>query len=417
MEIISRIRNSSAVRRFIIFVSIMGPGIITANVDNDAGGITTYSLAGADFRYAFIWSLIPIMMALVLVQEMSNRMGVVTGKGLSSLIREKFGIRITFYLILLILVTNFGNIVAEFAGIAASMEIFGVHKAISVPVCAILVWLLVLKGNSRSVEKIFLAACIFYSSYIISGFMVHPDWKSVATGFKPQLSFDKSYLMMFVGVVGTTIAPWMQFYQQASVSEKGITTREYKYSVLDTIVGCILVNVIAFFIIVVCGSELYRGAGIHPVQTADDAAKALMPLAGQYCSYLFAFGLLNASLFAASVLPLSTSYTVCESLGWETGLNRNFSDAPQFYSIYTLLIAIGACIIMLPGIPLIPIMLVSQVVNGLVLPVVLVCMLIIINDRKVMGEYANTKLLNFFSIAVVIGVSTLSLMLALSYFM
>ncbi len=417
MEIVSRIRNSSAIRRFLIFISIMGPGIITANVDNDAGGITTYSLAGADFKYAFIWSLIPIMMALVLVQEMSNRMGVVTGKGLSSLIREKFGIRITFYLIMLILVTNFGNIVAEFAGIAASMEIFGVPKSISVPACALLVWLLVLKGNSRSVEKIFLAACLFYASYIISGFMVDPDWKSVATGFKPTISFEKSYLMMFVGVVGTTIAPWMQFYQQASVSEKGITTREYKYSVLDTVVGCLLVNVVAFFIIVVCGSQLYQGAGIHPVQTADDAAKALMPLAGEYCSYLFAFGLLNASLFAASVLPLSTSYTVCESLGWETGLNRSFSEAPQFYSIYTLLIVIGASIIMIPGMPLIPIMLASQVVNGLVLPVVLVCMLVIINDKKVMGDYSNNTLLNTLSIAVVIGVSSLSMMLVVSYFL
>ena len=418
MKIIETIKAHPLIRRAGIFFAIMGPGIITANVDNDAGGITTYSLAGANFQYTLLWTLIPISIALILVQEMCNRMGVVTGKGLSDLIREKFGVKITFYLMLLILMTNFGNIIAEFAGIAASMELFGVSKYLAVPVSAFIVWYLIVKGTYRSVEKIFLVACIFYISYLISGFLVDPPWDIISKEFfTPRIEFKQDYLLMFVGVIGTTIAPWMQFYQQASVAEKGIKIQEYNYSRVDTIVGCIVVNVVAFFIIIVCGKVLFTHQGAQPIQTAGDAAKALMPLAGKYCSYLFAFGLLNASLFAASILPLSTAYSVSESIGWETGVDKNFIEAPQFYILYSLLILSGAGIILFPDIPLIKIMLMSQVINGLVLPLILVFMLIIINDKKIMGEYKNSKFYNIISLLFTVAISLLSLVLVISSFM
>ncbi len=393
----------------------MGPGIITANVDNDAGGITTYSIAGAHFGYTLLWTLIPISVALVVIQEMSNRMGVVTGKGLSDLIRERFGVKLTFYLMLLILFTNFGNIIAEFAGIAASMEIFGISRYWSVPLCAFLVWYFVIRGSYHSVEKIFLTACLFYISYLATGILVNPPWKTILGEIvTPHVSLRSDYLMMCVGIIGTTIAPWMQFYQQASVAEKGITVQNYSYSRMDTIIGCIAVNVVAFFIIVVCGTVIFSSNGSMPIQTAGDAAIALQPLAGKYCSYLFAFGLLNASLFAASILPLSTAFSVSESFGWETGVNKTFAEAPQFYVLYTLLILLGMGVILIPGIPLIKIMLISQVINGLVLPVVLVCMLVIINNEKIMKEYTNTRIYNIIAVIFTVVISLLSLALALS---
>jgi len=402
-------------RRILIFLSVMGPGIITANVDNDAGGITTYSLAGANFGYSLLWSLIPIMFMLILVQEMCNRMGVVTGKGLSDLVREKFGVRFTFYLMLLILLTNFGNIISEFAGVAASMEIFGVNKNISIPICAILVWYIIVKGTYKSVEKIFLVACLFYISYIISGFLVKPPWQRIVAEFvTPKVKLTSDYMVMFIAVLGTTIAPWMQFYQQASVAEKGIKIEDYKYSRLDTIIGGIGVNIVAFFIIAVCGTVLYQGIGVQPIQTASDAAKALRPLAGNYCSFLFAFGLLNASLFAASILPLSTAYSVCESFGWETGVSKNFSEAPQFYILYSLLIITGAGIILFPHLPLIKIMWISQFINGLVLPFVLVSMLTVINDKKIMGSHINSKFENILTISCTAIISLISLTLILT---
>ncbi|MBN2160869.1 MAG: divalent metal cation transporter [Spirochaetes bacterium] len=415
MKIIDTIKSKPLVQRALLFISVMGPGIITANVDNDAGGITTYSLAGANFKYALLWTLIPITIALVIVQEMCNRMGVITGKGLSDLIREKFGVKITFYLMFLILLTNFGNIISEFAGIAASMELFGVSKYVSVPTGACIVWYLVVKGTYKSVEKVFLVACLFYISYVISGFMVRQPWPEILSELAtPRIHFEYNYLLACVGVIGTTIAPWMQFYQQASVAEKGIQTENYRYSKIDTIAGCIIVNVVAFFIIVVCGTVLFSGHGSQPIQSAADAARALKPLAGEYCSFLFAFGLLNASLFAASILPLSTAYSVCESFGWETGVDKNFTEAPQFYILYTLLIFTGAGVILFPDIPLIRIMMMSQVINGLALPFILVCMLIIINDRKIMREYANSRLANAVTILFTIAISALSLMLVVS---
>jgi NRAMP (natural resistance-associated macrophage protein)-like metal ion transporter len=371
----------------------MGPGIITSNVDNDAGGITTYSLAGAQYGLKLIWTLIPIMIALIVIQEMCARMGVVTGKGLSDLIREKFGAKITFYLMMGVFLTNMGNVFSEFAGVAAGMEVFGVNKFISVPLSAFLVWWMVVKGTYKSVEKAFLIACVFYLSYIITGIIVKPNWGHVFQQFShPKLSFEPSEMTMLIGVVGTTIAPWMQFYLQASIVEKGIKIEEYKFARFDVVMGAVMVHVVAFFIILVCAETLFKN-GLR-IETAKDAALSLFPLAGKYCSYLFAFGLVNASLFAASILPLSTTYLICEGLGWEAGLDKKFVEAPQFYGFYSLIIFLGAGVILYPNFPLIPIMYFSQVINGMVLPFVLIFMLLLINDKKLMMDYTNGLIFN-----------------------
>ncbi len=400
-------------KTLLIFLAVVGPGIITSNVDNDAGGIATYSMAGAHFGYGLLWSLIPIMVALVVIQEMSARMGVVTGKGLSDLIRERFGVRITFYLLLALVLTNFGNVIAEFAGVASSLEIFYIPKYVSVPIGAFLVWLLVVKGTYRSVEKIFLFACLFYITYIISGFLAKPDWGLVKNSMMaPEFEFSAGSLGMLIGLVGTTIAPWMQFYLQAAVVEKDIKVKDYKYSSLDVILGSLIVTIVAGFIILTCGATLFK-AGVR-VETAKDAALALKPLAGKYCSYLFAFGLLNASLFAASILPLSTAFVVCEGMGWEDGVNKKFSEAPQFYGLYSLLIFLGAAVVLLPGIPLIPVMYISQVINGIVLPAILIFMLVLINNKKLMGEYVNKGVYNFISWGTVIILVGLSIALLVS---
>jgi NRAMP (natural resistance-associated macrophage protein)-like metal ion transporter len=407
--------SKSRWRSIIIFLAVIGPGIITSNVDNDAGGIATYSIAGAHFGYSLIWTLIPITLALIIIQEMCARMGVVTGKGLSDLIREHFGVRITFYLLIAIIFTNFGNVLAEFAGIAASLEIFNISKYISVPLGAIFVWILVLKGNYKSVEKVFLVACLFYVTYIISGFLAKPDWNAVKSSVTtPHLEFSAGSFGMLIGLIGTTIAPWMQFYLQSAVVEKDIRLENYKYSRADVISGSFMVNIVALFIIVACASTLFK-AGIR-IETAKDAALALEPLAGKYCSYLFAFGLLNASLFAASILPISTTYMVCEGMGWEEGINKKFSEAPQFYGLYSLLIFLGAGLVLWPNLPLISIMFISQVVNGIVLPVILVFMLILINNKKIMGEHTNGtgfNILAWLTVVILIALSIVLLLLML----
>jgi len=394
-----------------LFLILMGPGIITSNVDNDAGGITTYSLAGAQYGLKLIWSLVPIMIALIVIQEMSARMGVVTGKGLSDLIREKFGARITFYLMIGVFLTNIGNILSEFAGVAAGMEVFGVDKFISVPLSAFLVWWMVVKGTYKSVEKAFLVACVFYASYVITGIIVKPDWGKVFEQFvNPRFSFEPAEMTMLIGLVGTTIAPWMQFYLQASIVEKGVKVEDYKFARFDVVLGSVVVHVVAFFIILVCAETLFT-QGVQ-VETAKDAALSLKPLAGKYCSYLFAFGLVNASLFSASILPLSTTYLICEGLGWEVGIDKKFVEAPEFYGIYSLLIFLGAGIILYPEFPLIPIMYLSQVLNGMVLPFVLIFMLVLINDKKIMGKYTNGIILNsiaWVTSAVMIGLTLLLL--------
>jgi NRAMP (natural resistance-associated macrophage protein)-like metal ion transporter len=393
----------------------MGPGIITSNVDNDAGGITTYSLAGAEYGLKLVWSLIPIMIALIVIQEMCARMGVVTGKGLSDLIREKFGARITFYLMIGLFLTNMGNALSNFAGIAAGMEIFGVDKFMSVPLSAFLVWWMVVKGTYRFVEKVFLLACVFYLSYIITGIIVKPDWGNVFEQFThPQLSVQPSEMTMLIGLVGTTIAPWMQFYLQASIVEKGIKIEEYKFARFDVVMGSVVVHIVAFFIILVCAETLFKH-GVR-IETAKDAALSLAPLAGKYCTYLFAFGLVNASLFAASILPLSTTYLICEGLGWEAGLDKKFVEAPQFYGFYSLMIFLSAGIILYPNIPLIPIMYFSQVINGMVLPFILIFMLLLINDKKLMVNYTNGPVFNVIAWVTSIVMIALTLLLIIQVF-
>ena len=383
--------------RTLLFLAVVGPGIITANVDNDAGGILTYSQAGAQYGFLLLWTMIPITLALIVVQEMSARMGAVTGKGLSDLIREEFGLRITFLMMLGILITNFGNVVTEFIGIATSLELFGLSRYVTVPVCGVIVWLIVVKGQYKSVEKVFLAASFFYVTYIFAGALAHPAWKvaTVATFKPPEWGKfrEQAYLYMVIGVVGTTIAPWMQFYLQSSIVEKGVTRRGLRASRWDVITGCIFTDVVAWFIIVACAATLYVH-GYRDIKYAADAAQALKPLAGQYAYILFAVGLFNASLFAASILPLSTAYTVCEGLGFESGVDKRFGEAPFFYWLYTLLIVAGGAVLLIPGLPLVRIAVLSQVVNGVVLPFVLIFMLLLINKKELMGQYVNTRLFN-----------------------
>jgi len=378
--------------RLLMLLAVIGPGFITANVDNDSGGIYTYSVAGAQFGYTLLWVIIPMTIALIVVQEMSARMGAVTGKGLSDLIREEFGFRITFFMMIGLIITNFGNVVAEFAGIASSLELFHISRYISVPVAACLVWFMVVKGSYKSVEKIFLAASCFYFAYIIAGVLAGPSWNEafVAT-FKPpnRAAFhDSAYLYMIIAVVGTTIAPWMQFYLQSSIVEKGITTREYRASRWDVILGCIFTDIVAWFIMVACAATLYSH-GVRQIRDAADAAQALRPLSNEFAYILFAAGLFNASIFAASILPISTAYTVCEGLGFESGVDHKFTEAKVFYWLYTLLLIAGAAVILMPNIPLVRISILSQVVNGIVLPFVLVFMLLLVNKSELMGKYVN----------------------------
>jgi NRAMP (natural resistance-associated macrophage protein)-like metal ion transporter len=403
-----RLLAQPRLRGLLLFLSVAGPGIITSNVDNDAGGIATYSMAGAHFGTTLLWTLIPIMVALIIVQEMSSRMGVVTGKGLSDLIRERFGVKITVYLMFALVLTNFGNVIAEFAGVASSLEIFHVSKYVSVPLAAVVVWLLVVKGTYRSVEKVFLSACIFYVTYIVAGFLAKPDWAAVGGDIiSPSFKMSSESLGMIIGLVGTTIAPWMQFYLQAAIVEKNVSVKEYRMSRLDVIIGSVVVTVVAGFIVLTCAATLFK-AGIR-VETAADAAQALRPLAGRYCAALFAFGLLNASLFAASILPLSTAFVVCEAMGWENGVDKKFSEAPQFYGLYTMLILLGAGIVLLPRIPLFPVMYISQVLNGMVLPLLLVFMIRLINNKKLMGGHVNGPIYNSISWATVVVLGGLSI--------
>jgi NRAMP (natural resistance-associated macrophage protein)-like metal ion transporter len=381
----------------ILFLAVLGPGFITANVDNDAGGILTYSQAGAQFGYTLLWTMIPITLALIIVQEMCARMGVVTGKGLSDLIREEFGLRMTFVMMILLVVVNFGNVIAEFSGIAGSMQLFHISKYASVPACAFLVWILVVKGDYKSVEKVFLIASVFYIAYIVAGVLSGPDWHLalVETVKLPARGVwhDKLYVYMTVGIIGTTISPWMQFYLQSTIVEKGINVRQYKASRLDVIVGSIFTDLVAWFIVVACAATLFTH-GIRNIADPADAAGAMKPLAGQYAFILFAAGLFNASLFAASILPLSTAYTVCEGLGLESGLDKSFSEARFFYWFYTLLLAGGAGIVLIPNFPLVKFAILSQVLNGVLLPIVLIFMLRLINKHELMGKYTNSRWFN-----------------------
>jgi len=418
VEQTGRPRRIGAWRSILLFLSIVGPGLITANIDNDAGGIATYSLAGAQFGYVFLWLLIPVTFALIVIQEMCIRMGVITGKGLADLIREQFGVRITLFVMVSLLATNLFTTVAEFAGVAASADVFHdslpwfvFSRTFLVITAAVFVSLLVLRGNYKSVEKVFLVACLGYVTYIISGLLAHPDWPVVARQtLIPTFSGSPAYLAMFIGLIGTTIAPWMQFYIQSSVVEKGVKPRELRYSQADVVVGSFITDIVAYFIIVACGATLF----VHRINVSDagQAALALEPLAGKYAGLLFGLGLLNASLFAASVLPLSTSYSVCEAFGFNSGVDKRFSEAPIFYGLYLGIIVFGALPVLMPHAPLLSIIFWSQVVSGMLMPVIIVAMLRLINKRELMGDHVNGPIFNLVAWAtavVLIAVTVLYL--------
>lgn len=404
-----KLKKSHAMRNILMFLTILGPGIITGSVDNDAGGITTYSQAGAQYGYKLIWTLIPAFIVLFVVQEMNSRMGIVTGKGLADLIRENAGVKITFFIFVALLFADILNTTTEFAGIAGSMDIFGVSRYIAVPIAAVVIWLIVVKGNYKSTEKIFLVFSVALLSYIISAIMAHPNWAAIGASIaKPHVSMNFDYISMIIGLIGTTIAPWMQFYMQSTVIEKGLKFENYKFTLLDILIGCLATIVVAFFIMVACGSTLYKGGQGVTINSARDAAVALKPFAGAIASQVFAFGLFVASIFSATILPVATAFYVCEAFGFEAGINKKWDEAPQFYWLYTGIVVIGAGIILLPNAPLIKISLWSQQLNGILLPVVLICMMIIINKKDVMGKYVNRKTQN------IIGWITITLLIALS---
>ncbi len=381
-------------RQLLILGSLVGPGIITANIDNDAGGIATYSIAGAHFGYALLWTMIPATVVLIVVQEMAARMGVVTGKGLADLIRENFGVTVTFWLMVGLFLTDLGNTTAEFAGLAASMELLAVPKYVSVPLGALFIWLLVVKGSYRMFERVFLGICLVYLTYVVAAIMARPSWGEVVTQtIRPSFSGNAAYLSTMIGLVGTTITPWMQFYLQSAIVEKGVRPEQYWATRVDVIAGSFMTDIVGLFIMVACGATLYKqGVGI---ESAEQAAQALAPLAGKYASILFAVGLANASLFSACILPLATAYYICEAMGWEAGVDKTFRDAPQFMGLYTAFLVIGSLIVMVPGAPLIRIMWASQVINGIMLPFVLIFMLKLVNQPELMrGEFTNSRFQN-----------------------
>src|SRR6201984_3035479 len=400
-------------RRLTLLMAVVGPGLITSNVDNDAGGISVYTQSGAQYGYALLWALIPMTIALSVTEEMCARMGVVTGKGLSDLIREEFGFRPTFFVMICGFFVDLSNVVAEFAGVAASMQLFHVSKYIAVPLAAILVWVLVLRGTYRQVEVVFLAACVLYLSYVVSAFLAKPDWLMAAKHtIIPDLQFNSGYLVMLTGLIGTTIAPWQFFYLQAGYVEKKVGPRQYPQARADVMIGSISCMVIVFFIIVCTAATLYV-SGHRDINDAAQAAQALIPLAGKGAGILFAFGLLNASLFAASILPLSTAHVICEGLGFEAGIDHKFDEAPIFYWLYTILIVVGAGIVLLPNAPLWKILIFSQVGNGIWFPVVVIFILLLVNRRDLMGEYVNTLAFNV--VAWVTAIAMILLTLFLSY--
>jgi len=402
--------------RIALLLAVVGPGIITANVDNDAGGITTYSVSGAHYGYTLLWMMPLVAIALIIVQEMSARLGVVTGKGLADLIRERMGVRITTLILALLVFVNLANTVSEFAGVAASMEIFGVSKYISVPIAAIIVWFLIVKGSYKIVERVFLVASAIYLAYVASGLIAGPNWTEVGRAFiSPSFHLEVGYVTIFVTIIGTTIAPWMQFYQQASIADKGIQVKDYAYERVDVVVGSLFAVFVASFITIACADTIHK-AGLN-IETAKDAALALGPLAGKYASILFALGLLNASLFSAAILPLSTAYTVCEAFGWENSVSHDLKEAPIFFGIYAVMIVLGAAIILLPVKSLIQAMLISQTFNGVLLPVILIAMLVLINDKRLMGKFKNGRVFNILAWATTVLLIILALILIVVTFL
>lgn len=402
--------------RIMVFLAVMGPGIITGMADDDAGGITTYSLAGSHFGFTMLWTFIPMTIALAVIQEMVQRMGVVTRKGLAELIHEKMGIRISFFITIALLAANFGTTLAEFVGISSAASILGVPPFVSLPLAIIFLSWLVIKGTYKSVERVFLVASAIYVTYIVSAFLAHPDWKTAAVAtVVPQVSFSQAYILMLIGLVGTTISPWMQYYAQSSTADKKIPLDRLRYARIDAVNGSIVSNVISWFIVVACATTIFAH-GI-PVNDVVDISAALAPLAGNYASILFAFGFLSASLFAASVLPLTTSYAVCEGLGLERGVSKKFREAPVFFGHYFGVIALAAVLISLPGVPYLSVLFLSQVIDGILLPFVLIFVLILINDRDIMGKYVNRRLFNFIAWATVVIMIGLSVTLVVTQFL
>jgi len=409
----NRIRNKQLFKNLAIFFAILGPGIITGSVDNDAGGITTYSVAGAMYGYGMIWTLIPSFVVLIVVQEMNARMGIVTGKGLSDLIRENAGMKITFLIFLGLLFSNIGNTTTEFAGVAGSLEIFRISKYISVPVTAVLVWFLVVKGTYQIAERIFLVFSASLLTYVVSALMSKPDWGAIGSSvLRPHFEMNTQSLAMVIALVGTTIAPWMQFYMQSSVIEKGLKMKNYRFTLIDIAVGCIVTVVVAFFIMVACGSTLYPNN--VQINEAKDAALALEPLAGRLASHVFAFGLFIASVFSATILPLATAYYVSEAFGFEAGIDKKWDEAKEFYTLYTGILVISALIILIPGAPLIKISIWSQVLNGILLPVVLISMILLINNKRIMGSYVNNltqNIIGWTAVVILVGLSLILLVI------
>ncbi|MEI8200374.1 MAG: Nramp family divalent metal transporter [Eubacteriales bacterium] len=409
---ITKIKRTRMVTNILLFLAVLGPGIITGSVDNDAGGITTYSVAGATYGYKLIWTLIPAFVVLFVVQEMNARMGIVTGKGLADLIRETAGVKLTFFIFVGLLAADILNTTTEFAGVAGSMQIFHVSKYVTVPLVAIAIWVLVVKGTYKLAERIFLIFSFALLSYIVSALLSHPNWGEIGTSIvRPDFSgYNANMFAMVIGIIGTTIAPWMQFYMQSSVIEKGLTIRDYKFTVIDVLVGCIATVTVAFFIIVACASTLFVSG--HTIRDASDAADALAPLAGQFASEVFAFGLFIASIFSATILPVATAFYVCEAFGFEAGIDKKWKEAPQFYWLYTIIIAVGAGIILIPNAPLISISLWSQRINGILLPVVLICMMLIINNKEVMGKHVNKlpgNIIGWLTIVILVVLSVILL--------
>jgi Mn2+/Fe2+ NRAMP family transporter len=402
-------------RNLILFLAILGPGIITGSVDNDVGGITTYSVAGAEYGYNLIWTLIPAFVVLFVTQEMNARMGIVTGKGLADLIRENMGVKVTFFIFVFLLGADILNTMTEFSGVAGSMQIFHVSKYISVPLAAVGVWFMVVKGTYRIAERIFLFFSLCLLVYIVSALMGKPDWKDIGSSIvKPDIETNFVYISTIIGIIGTTIAPWMQFYMQSAVIEKKLQIKDLKFSILDVFVGCICTVVVAFFIIIACAATLNKSGA--QINDASDAAAALEPLAGALAAQVFAFGLFIASIFACVILPVATAFYVCEAFGFEAGIDKKWHEAPQFYWLYTIILIVSAGIILIPKVPLIQISLWSQRINGILLPVVLICMIIIVNKKEVMGSYVNKAASNIISWITIVLLILLSATLLISAF-
>ncbi len=396
--------------KMFMIMSIIGPGLITVNAGNDAGGIATYASVGASYGYKMLWGLLLITFSLAIIQEMNARMAVVTGKGLSDLIREKFGVKWTLFAMAVLFIANFGVVLGDFAGVAASMELFGVSKYISVPVVAVAIWFLVTKGSYKKVEKIFLLFTFVFFGYIISAFMAKPDWGHVFSSMvTPSLTMETGFLLTFIGMIGTTITPYMQFYLQSSIVDKKISLKDYKYEKLDVYLGAFWGNAVSFFIIVCTAATLFK-AGLS-ISSAQQAAEGLKPLAGQYAFILFGAGLFGASVLAAAVIPLSTSYAICEAFGWESGVDHKRKDAPVFFGIYTVIIALSSLLILLPGLSLMKIIIITQQVAGILSPIILTFMILLVNDKNIMGKHVNTKVQNVISIITVVFIISLSLIL------